>query len=89
MKNFIEYLLHSMKNFYFIGGVCDVSIQNSIDSFLNEFELFLSKQKITVTAAAEEIGVTRSHLSKVIHKRTSPSVELLEKMDSFLKQGEY
>jgi transcriptional regulator with XRE-family HTH domain len=69
--------------------VCDVSIQNSIDSFLNEFESFLSKQKITVTSAAEEIGITRSHLSKVIHKRTSPSVELLEKMDSFLKQGEH
>lgn len=66
-----------------------MSIQNSIDSFLNEFESFLSKQKITVTAAAEEIGITRSHLSKVIHKRTSPSVELLEKMDSFLKQGEH
>ena len=66
-----------------------MSIQNSIDSFLNEFESFLSKQKITVTAAAEAIGITRSHLSKVIHKRTSPSVELLEKMDSFLKQGEH
>ena len=66
-----------------------MSIQNSIDSFLNEFELFLIKQKITVTAAAESIGVTRSHLSKVIHKRTAPSVELLEKMDNFLKQGEH
>ena len=68
--------------------MCDVSIQNSIDSFLNEFELFLTKQKITITAAAEEIGITRSHLSKVIHGRTSPSIELLEKMDNFMKQGE-
>lgn len=65
-----------------------MSIQNSIDSFLNNFELFLIQQKITITSAAEDIGITRSHLSKVIHKKTSPSVELLEKMENFMKQGD-
>ncbi len=65
-----------------------MSIQNSIGSFLSNFELFLIKQKITITSAAEDIGITRSHLSKVIHKKTSPSVELLEKMENFMKQGD-
>lgn len=65
-----------------------MSIQKSIDSFLQEFKQYLSQQKITITSAAEYIGVTRAHLSKVIHGRTSPSVELLEKMEKFIR-GEF
>lgn len=62
-----------------------MSIQNSIDSFLQKFSQYLSQQRITVTSAAENIGVTRAHLSKVIHRKTSPSVELLAKMENFIR----
>jgi transcriptional regulator with XRE-family HTH domain len=65
--------------------VCDVSIQNSIDSFLQEFSNYLTQQGITVTSAAADIGITRAHLSKVIHGKTSPSVELLARMENFIK----
>lgn len=62
-----------------------MSIQNSIDSFLQEFNQYLAQQGITITSAAADIGITRAHLSKVIHGRTSPSVELLAKMENFIK----
>ena len=62
-----------------------MSIQKSIDSFLQEFKQYLSQQKITITSAAKSIEITRAHLSKVIHGKTSPSVELLEKMESFIR----
>ena len=62
-----------------------MSIQNSIDFFLQEFSQYLTQQGITVTSAAESIGVTRAHLSKVIHGKTSPSVELLGKIENFMR----
>ena len=62
-----------------------MSIQNSIDSFLQDFSKYLAQQGITITSAAEKIGITRAHLSKVIHGKTSPSVELLSKMEKFIK----
>ena len=62
-----------------------MSIQKSIDSFLQEFKQYLSQQKITITFAAKSIGITRAHLSKVIHGKASPSIELLEKMEKFIR----
>lgn len=62
-----------------------MSIQKSIDSFLQEFKQYLYQQKITITSAAKSIEITRAHLSKVIHGKASPSIELLEKMESFIK----
>lgn len=62
-----------------------MSIHFTIDSFLSQFIVYLREQDITVTEAANQIGITRSHLSKVIHQKTSPSIELLEKMDSFMR----
>lgn len=62
-----------------------MSIQIAIDSFLSKFIIYLREQGITITEAANQIGITRSHLSKVIHQKTSPSIELLEKMDSFMR----
>ena len=59
-----------------------MSIHFTIDSFLSQFIVYLREQGITVTEAANQIGITRSHLSKVIHQKTSPSIELLEKMET-------
>ena len=84
MKNFIAYLL-ILWRYFVLRRVCDVSIQKSIDSFLQEFKQYLSQQKITITSAAKFIEVTRAHLSKVIHGKASPSIELLEKMESFIR----
>lgn len=62
-----------------------MNIQIAIDSFLSQFIIYLQEQGITITEAANQIGITRSHLSKVIHQKTSPSIELLEKMNSFMR----
>lgn len=62
-----------------------MSIHFTIDSFLSQFIVYLREQGITVTEAANQIGITRSHLSKVIHQKTSPSIELLEKMETFMR----
>ena len=62
-----------------------MSIHFTIDSFLSQFIIYLREQGITVTEAANQIGITRSHLSKVIHQKTSPSIELLEKMETFMR----
>ena len=87
MKNFIAYLL-ILWRYFILRRVCDVSIQKSIDSFLEEFSQYLTRQRITITSAAADIGITRAHLSKVIHGKTSPSVELLAKMEKFIR-GEF
>ena len=62
-----------------------MSIHFTIDSFLSQFIVYLRERDITVTEAANQIGITRSHLSKVIHQKTSPSIELLEKMETFMR----
>lgn len=62
-----------------------MSIHFTIDSFLSQFIVYLRERGITVTEAANQIGITRSHLSKVIHQKTSPSIELLEKMETFMR----
>ena len=62
-----------------------MSIHFTIDSFLSQFIIYLRERGITVTEAANQIGITRSHLSKVIHQKTSPSIELLEKMETFMR----
>lgn len=84
MKNFMGYLL-ILWRYFVLSEVCDVSIQNSIDSFLQEFSNYLIQQGITITSAAADIGITRAHLSKVIHGKTSPSVELLGKIENFMR----
>lgn len=62
-----------------------MSIHFTIDSFLSQFIVYLREQGVTITEAANQIGITRSHLSKVIHQKTSPSIELLEKMETFMR----
>ena len=62
-----------------------MSIHFTIDSFLSQFIVYLREQGVTITEAANQIGITRSHLSKVIHQKTAPSIELLEKMETFMR----
>ena len=33
--------------------------------------------------AADELEITRSHLNKVINKRTTPSLKLIQDMENF------
>lgn len=62
-----------------------MNIHFTIDSFLSQFIVYLRERGITVTEAANQIGITRSHLSKVIHQKTSPSIELLKRMETFMR----
>ena len=39
------------------------------------------KEYPSAKIAAEELGITRSHLNKVLNKKTSPSLQLIQKLE--------
>lgn len=44
----------------------------------------LSKDKITVTSFAKEIGITQANMSNIVNGKTKPSLETLEKIATAL-----
>ena len=61
-------------------------IQKSVNEILTQFELWRKFQGLTQREAAETLGVARTHLNKVVNKRTSPSIQLLERMENLMNQ---
>ena len=57
------------------------------DEYLNQlftdFYEKLDKQGINQSEAAEQLGITRSHLNKVINKKTDPSLKLIQNLERF------
>ncbi len=49
--------------------------------FLQNFKLYCQKQKWTHKRIAEQLGCSRSYISKIFTKTRSPSIALLEKME--------
>lgn len=60
-------------------------IQNSVNDILIQFELWRKNQNLTQREVAETLNITRSHLNKVLNKRTSPSIQLLNKMEELMR----
>ncbi len=52
-----------------------------LDNLLIDFEKWRINHNITQKEAAEQLEITRSHLNKVLNKRTKPSLQLIEKME--------
>lgn len=46
-----------------------------------DFEKWRANQGITQQQAAEQLNITRSHLNKVLNGRTSPSIQLIQKLE--------
>jgi len=59
-------------------------IQKSVNDILNQFELWRKSQKLTQREAAEILKITRTHLNKVLNKRTAPSIQLLDRMEELM-----
>lgn len=48
-----------------------------------DFKQKLKKIGMSQQEAADELKITRSHLNKVINKRTTPSLKLIKDMENF------
>ena len=48
-----------------------------------DFKQKLKKIGMSQQEAADELKITRSHLNKVINKRTTPSLKLIKEMENF------
>ena len=59
-------------------------IQKSVNDILNQFELWRKSQDLTQREAAEILKITRTHLNKVLNKRTAPSIQLLDRMEELM-----
>ena len=60
-----------------------------IEEIIDKYVRFIKKQYKTQTQAAEDLGISRSHLNKIIHKHDKPSLTLLDKMEKKMKFFNY
>lgn len=67
---------------------CDFMTQwlNDIPNFLHEFRKWYENRNIRQEDIAEQLGVTRWHLSKVLNQRTMPSIKLLSAMEKLMEE---
>ena len=67
---------------------CDFMTQwlNDIPNFLHEFREWYENRNIRQEDIAEQLGITRWHLSKVLNQRTMPSIKLLNTMEKLMEE---
>lgn len=54
-----------------------------LDKLFLDFKKKINDLGMNQQEAAEQLNVTRSHLNKVINKRTTPSLKLIQDMEIF------
>lgn len=52
---------------------------------INEFENYMKQQGWTQTEAANKLGCSREHLSRILRGQKNPSTKLLETMEAIIK----
>ena len=52
-----------------------------LDKLLTDFEKWRKDQGYTQKEISEELHITRSHLNKVLNKKTNPSLQLMQKLE--------
>ena len=52
---------------------------------IKQYELFVYNKKWTQTKAAERIGCSQEHLSRIFKGTKNPSVKLLDKMEEVIQ----
>lgn len=57
--------------------------EDILDKLFLDFKKRIKNLGINQQIAAEQLKITRSHLNKVINKRTSPSLKLIQKIEEF------
>ena len=53
---------------------------------IDKFEIFIYKHNWTQTEAAEKIGCSQEHLSRILRGLKNPSVKLLDNMEKVMEQ---
>lgn len=61
-----------------------IQSQETLDNLFKEFKKKLENIGMNQGEAAQQLHVTRSHLNKVINKRTDPSLKLIQEMERFV-----
>lgn len=54
-----------------------------LNKLFTDFKQKLKNLGMSQQEAANELEITRSHLNKVINKRTTPSLKLIQGMENF------
>lgn len=54
-----------------------------LDKLFLDFKKKIDDLGMNQQEAAEQLNITRSHLNKVINKRTTPSLKLIQDMEIF------
>ena len=54
-----------------------------LDKLFLDFKKKIKDLEMNQQEAAEQLNITRSHLNKVINKRTTPSLKLIQDMEIF------
>lgn len=78
----ITYLMRIGNNFY--GGEY-VNMTTTKEIILN-FENFMKKSGWTQDVAAEKLGCSAPHLSRLLRGERNPSMKILDKMESIYKE---
>ena len=60
-----------------------IQADDYLEKLFSDFYKKLETLNMSQSQAAEELEITRSHLNKVINKRTDPSLKLIQKMEKF------
>ena len=60
-----------------------IQTDDYLEKLFSDFYKKLETLNMSQSQAAEELEITRSHLNKVINKRTSPSLKLIQKIEEF------
>lgn len=58
---------------------------NGISNFLLEFRQWYENRNMRQIDVAEILGITRSHLNKVLNEKTAPSIKLLDAMAQLME----
>ena len=68
-----------------MSEVCDFMTQteDALNQLFKDFKEKIKKMEMSQQEAAERLSITRSHLNKVINKRTTPSLKLIQDMENF------
>mgnify|MGYP002626239606 CR=1 FL=1 len=61
-----------------------IQSQETLDNLFRDFKKKLENIGMNQSEAAEQLHITRSHLNKVINKRTDPSLKLIQEMERFV-----
>lgn len=60
---------------------------NDISTFLFNFRKWYENRNMRQEEVADQLNITKWHLSKVLNERTTPSVKLLESMAKLMEEG--